>query len=266
MNDPFGFNNNINSLLNNFMMDPFGSQQQQRSISGHQNGGHRSNNNNNNNNQMMMSQFGGGMSPFDRHNQLMQQMMGNHTSPFALMNQMMGMHGGMGGGGGVGGGGMQHFINSDPNSQVYSSSSVISYSNTGDGKPKIYQESTQMRQAPGGVKETRKMVRDSEKGIEKVAVGHHIGERAHVIERQKLRGGDMEEIVNLENLDDEQVNEFNQEFESKIASHMRSSNHHGNHRSHHQQHLNTNQPFAIEDGGRHGKKDKDRKSKSKSKF
>ena len=62
-----------------------------------------------------------------------------------------------------------------------------------------------------------------------------------------------EEIVNLENLDDEQVNEFNQEFESKIASQMRSSNHHhNNHRSHHQ-HLGSNQPFAIEDG-RHSKK------------
>ena len=78
----------------------------------------------------------------------------------------------------------------------------MSYSNTGDGKPKIYQASSQMRQAPGGVKETRHMVRDSEKGLEKVSVGHHIGERAHVIERQKLNGGPVEEVVNLENLDD----------------------------------------------------------------
>ena len=216
-------------------MDPFGHpQQQQRNNNG---SSHRSNHSN-----MMLSPFGGSsMSPFERHNQMMQQMMGAH-SPFALMNQMMSMNGG-------GGGGMQQFVSSDPNSQVYSSSSVISYSNSGDGKPKIYQESTQTRQAPGGVKETRKMVRDSEKGIEKVAVGHHIGDRAHVIERQKLRGGDIEEIVNLENLDDEQVNEFNQEFESKITSQMR---HHHN-RSHHQQHLGSNQPFAIEDG-RHGKK------------
>ncbi len=59
-----------------------------------------------------------------------------------------------------------------------------------------------MRQGPGGIKETRQMVRDSEKGIEKMAVGHHIGERAHIIERQKYRDGKMEEVVNLENLDD----------------------------------------------------------------
>lgn len=93
-------------------------------------------------------------------------------------------------------------MQTDPNAAVYSSSSVMTYSNTGDGQPKVYQASSQVCQAPGGVKETRQMLRDSEKGIEKVAVGHHIGEKAHVIERRKLNGGDMVEIVNLENLDD----------------------------------------------------------------
>ena len=93
-------------------------------------------------------------------------------------------------------------MQNDPNAAVYSSSSVMTYSNTGDGQPKVYQASSQIRQAPGGVKETCQMIRDSERGIEKVAVGHHIGNKAHVIERRKLDGGDMEEIVNLENLDD----------------------------------------------------------------
>ena len=104
------------------------------------------------------------------------------------------------------------------------------------------------------------MVRDSDKGIEKVSIGHHIGDRAHVIERQKLNGGQIEEIVNLENLDDEQLNEFNHEFESKIRS--QNYHHSSNHNHHRHQHLNTNQPFAIEDGSRH-RRDKDRKSKSK---
>jgi len=230
-------------------MDPFAQPQQQQRNNG--------NHNRNNNNNMMVTPFGGSaISPFERHNQLMQQM---NSNPFALMNQMMSFNmSNMGGG-------LQQFVSSDPNAQVFSSSSVVSYSNSGDGKPKIYQESTQTRQVPGGIKETRKMVRDSEKGIEKVAVGHHIGNRAHVIERHKLRGGEVEEIVNLENLDDEQINDFNQEFESKIASQMRSSNrHHNNHRSHYE-HIGSNQPFAIEEG-RQAKKDKDRKSKSKSKF
>lgn len=59
-----------------------------------------------------------------------------------------------------------------------------------------------MRQGPGGVKETREMVRDSERGIEQMAIGHHIGERSHVIERKKDREGHIEEVVNLENIDD----------------------------------------------------------------
>ena len=179
-------------------MDPF-APPHQRNIN-------NNNNNNNNNggnqrsNQVAMradpfAPFNMMMSPFDQHHQAM---MGagagfHHQNPFALMNQMMGMGGGMN---------MMNTVHADPNSAVFSSSSVISYSSSGDGgRPKIYQESQQIRQGPGGVKETRQMVKDSERGIEKVAVGHHIGDRSHVIERQKVNGA-MEEIVNLENLDD----------------------------------------------------------------
>lgn len=77
----------------------------------------------------------------------------------------------------------------------------MSYSNM-DGKPKVFQASSSTTQAPGGVKETRKMVRDSETGIEKLAVGHHINSRGHVIQRQRnRRTGDHEEnqeYINLE--------------------------------------------------------------------
>ena len=45
-------------------------------------------------------------------------------------------------------------------------------------------------------------MRDSEQGIEKVAVGHHIGERAHLIERQRdTNSGDQEENQDFVNLD-----------------------------------------------------------------
>jgi len=40
---------------------------------------------------------------------------------------------------------------SDPNSHSYMQSSVMSYSNTGQGAPKIYQATSATRQAPGGV-------------------------------------------------------------------------------------------------------------------
>jgi myeloid leukemia factor 1 len=139
-------------------------------------------------------------------------------------------------------------INADPNSAVFSSSSVMTYSNGSDGKPVVYQESKQIRQGPGGVKETREMVRDSSKNIEKVSVGHHIGERAHVIERQKLNG-QIEEIVNLENLDEEEIQKFNSEFEEKIRQGRNANSHHHNHRStHHPHSISSNAPFAIEDG------------------
>lgn len=237
MNDPFGFNNNINSMLNNFFQDPFAPPRN-----------NRNQNNNSRSNQLSLRNQFDPFSAFDHHNSLMashQQMMNNN--PFSLMNQMMGS--------GFGNSfNMMNQLGNDPNAQVFSSSTVMTYSNNGDGAPKIYQASSQVRQAPGGVKETRQMVRDSEKGLEKVAVGHHIGDRAHVIERKKFNGGDVEEIVNLENLDDGEVSEFNKEFESKIASQMRTTHHH-------RPHLGGNQPFAIEDG----RKKSDRKSKSKSK-
>jgi myeloid leukemia factor 1 len=225
MNDPF------DNLMSNFMNDPF---------FGNQNRGGR--------NQQLATRndpfgdpfgnFGGSL--MAQHRQQMQ-------NPFALMDQMMGRN--MNGFNQM----MNMTNNGDGNSAVYSSSSVMTYSNKGDGAPKVYQASSQVRQGPGGVKETRQMLRDSEKGIEKVAVGHHIGDRAHVIERKKMNGGDMEEIVNLENLDDTEVPEFNKEFESKLSSHGRSAYHHNNRR-----HLgNNHQQFALDD--------KSHKSKSKSK-
>jgi len=223
MNDPFG---NMNSIMNNFMQDPF-----------------TQNNRGNNRRANSFDPFGN-----FPNNSLMTQM--SHD-PFALMNQMMGQQNNMS----PFGNGFPMMSGNDPTQAVFSSSSVMTYSNNGDGKPKIYQASSQVRQGPGGVKETRQMLRDSEKGVEKVAVGHHIGDRAHVIERQKRHGGDVEEIVNLENLDDNDIPEFNHEFETKLGSHIRSSHSH-----HHRPHLGTNQPFAIEDKSR-----KERKSKSKSK-
>lgn len=52
------------------------------------------------------------------------------------------------------------------------------------------------------IKETRKAIKDSVSGLEKMAVGHHIQDRAHVIEKSKNnKTGDEElnqEFVNLD--------------------------------------------------------------------
>ena len=192
MFDPFGIQSQMNSMMRGFMVDPFGQQQQRQPQQPVNNG----RNSNNNNRQLALS-------PFDRHNQMMTM----HHDPFAMMNSMMSnMHNMSMFGNQRNNIFDQHFVSTDPHAQVFSSSSVVTYSNSGDGKPKVYQESKQMRQGPGGVKETRELVRDSSKGLEKVAIGHHIGERAHIIERQKTNNGPIEEIVNLENLDDGKKN------------------------------------------------------------
>ena len=53
------------------------------------------------------------------------------------------------------------------------------------------------------VRETRRAMRDSSRGIEKMAIGHHIHDRAHVIERKRdTRSGEQEENQELVNLDD----------------------------------------------------------------
>lgn len=249
MFDPFGLNNHINSMMSSMMMDPFMTPaQRQRQQQQQQQQGGASNN-------------GGQMRPFDPFSSLAVSPFEHHqrSNPFALMHQMMGnmdsmfrpnfgadpfsMAGG-------------NIINASPNSEVYSSSSMITYSSGGEGgRPKVFQQSKQMRQGPGGVKETREMVRDSERGIEQMAIGHHIGERSHVIERKKTRDGEIEEVVNLENLDDNDVNEFNKEFEERIGAKYRSSQHHGgHHRAHNHHHLNNNHPLSIDDSSQRSKK------------
>lgn len=53
------------------------------------------------------------------------------------------------------------------------------------------------------IRETRQSLRDSESGLESLAIGHHIGSRAHIVERsQNRRTGDREERQDFINLDE----------------------------------------------------------------
>ncbi|OWK03892.1 hypothetical protein Celaphus_00013920, partial [Cervus elaphus hippelaphus] len=72
----------------------------------------------------------GAVSPFG-----MLGMSGGFMDMFGMMNDMIGN--------------MEH-MTAGGNCQTFSSSTVISYSNTGDGAPKVYQETSEMRSAPGG--------------------------------------------------------------------------------------------------------------------
>jgi myeloid leukemia factor 1 len=75
-----------------------------------------------------------------------------------------------------------------------------------DGRPQVYQATSSSRSAPGGVRETKQTVSDSRSGTKKMAIGHHIGDRAHIIEKkQNLRTGQREENVELVNLSDGKI-------------------------------------------------------------
>ncbi|XP_053930807.1 myeloid leukemia factor 1 isoform X2 [Cuculus canorus] len=106
-------------------------------------------------------------------------------------------------------------VNSDVH--TFSSSSVMTYSKVGNEPPKVFQASAQTRTAPGGVKETRKALRDSESGLEKMAIGHHINDRAHVIKKSKNRKtGDEEMNQEFINLDETEAQTFDEEWQKEI--------------------------------------------------
>ncbi|XP_025025350.1 myeloid leukemia factor 1 isoform X2 [Python bivittatus] len=105
----------------------------------------------------------------------------------------------------------------DPNAHSYSSSSVMTYSKKGDQPPKVFQASAQTRIAPGGIKETRKAVKDSESGLEKMSIGHHIQDRAHVIQKAKNnKTGDEELNQEFINLDEGEAHAFDEQWQKEI--------------------------------------------------
>lgn len=51
--------------------------------------------------------------------------------------------------------------------------------------------------------ETRRTMRDSDSGMEQMSIGHHIGERAHIMQRShNRRTGDREERQEYINMDE----------------------------------------------------------------
>lgn len=53
------------------------------------------------------------------------------------------------------------------------------------------------------IKETRRAVKDSESGLEKMAIGHHIQDRGHVVEKKyNKKSGEKELNQNFQNMDE----------------------------------------------------------------
>ncbi|KPJ07818.1 Myeloid leukemia factor [Papilio machaon] len=93
-----------------------------------------------------------------------------------------------------------------------------------DGCLKVISSSSSTKYGPNGIKETRNTLQDSRTGTKKMSIGHHIGERAHLIEReQNYYSGDAEERQEFINIDEEEAEEFDREFQTKAgAAQMRS--------------------------------------------
>uniref|UniRef100_A0A8C0XIQ4 Myeloid leukemia factor 1 n=2 Tax=Castor canadensis TaxID=51338 RepID=A0A8C0XIQ4_CASCN len=105
----------------------------------------------------------------------------------------------------------------DPNGHSFCSSSIMTYSKVGDAPPKVFQASTQTRRAPGGIKETRRAMRDSDSGLEKMAIGHHIHDRAHVIKKSKNnKTGDEEVNQEFINMNENDAHAFDDEWQQEV--------------------------------------------------
>ncbi|XP_029026961.1 myeloid leukemia factor 1 [Betta splendens] len=115
----------------------------------------------------------------------------------------------------------QNFGNmpTDVNTHSFSSSSVMTYSKVGNEPPKVFQATSSTRQAPGGIMETRKAIKDSESGLEKMAIGHHIQDRGHVVEKKyNKKTGEKEFIQDFQNMDETEAQSFDDEWQQKVSS------------------------------------------------
>ncbi|KAB5535543.1 hypothetical protein PHYPO_G00118890 [Pangasianodon hypophthalmus] len=109
-------------------------------------------------------------------------------------------------------------VQSDSDTHAFSSSSVMTYSKVGDEPAKVFQASTQTRCAPGGIKETRRTLRDTDSGVEKMSIGHHINDRGHVIEKKhNKKTGEREFNQDFQNMDETEAQTFDEEWQQKVS-------------------------------------------------
>ncbi|RWS01999.1 myeloid leukemia factor-like isoform X3 [Dinothrombium tinctorium] len=113
----------------------------------------------------------------------------------------------------------QFMLGATPANSSYSySSSVMTMSTDRYGRPQVYEETHSTRCAPGGVKETHSSVRDSASGYQKMSLGHHIEDRAHIMQRSRnYYTGEEEHNNEYVNIDEEDAASFNREWNERIG-------------------------------------------------
>jgi len=165
-------------------------------------------------NAMMGSNFGLGMFPHQRQHP-QQMMLDNQQHRHQPQNAMMSPFGG-----GLFGGIMQHMEHmqdhamNDPNSVMFSQSTMISFGR--DGQPKVVHDSTRK---VGEVKENRRKVQHGA-DLTELQVGHSIGDRSHIIEKKRDKDGRFRQTQKFVNLDQHEAEQFNEEFKSRATQNL----------------------------------------------
>ncbi|OZC06652.1 hypothetical protein X798_06352 [Onchocerca flexuosa] len=106
----------------------------------------------------------------------------------------------------------------DPNSHVFSHSTMISFDGRNGGQPRVVEKSIRKT---GDVKETRHAIRTGEDGVgDKLTIGHTIGDRTHVIEKKRDRDGRIRERQSFVNLTQDEAEAFDREFASRARRNL----------------------------------------------
>jgi len=90
---------------------------------------------------------------------------------------------------GPGIGGISSFMGADPNNPDIhvigiSSMNVTQIAPGPDGRPHIIQAHDERRMGPGGIWQTKKALRDPDRGIDKMQIGYFAGDRSEIIEHE----------------------------------------------------------------------------------
>ncbi|XP_069004195.1 myeloid leukemia factor 1 isoform X1 [Embiotoca jacksoni] len=136
------------------------------------------------------------------------------TNPFGMFDNMMAnMRNGM-----EDMTGNYENVSTDSDRHSFSSSSVMTYSKVGNEPPKVYQATSSTRRAPGGIMETRQAVDDSESGLKKMTIGHHIQDRGHVMEKKfNKKTGEKEFTQDFQNMDEREAKSFDDEWQQEVS-------------------------------------------------
>lgn len=223
MGDPFGMMNQMNSMMNQ-MLGPTHGHQPMLGV-GHPQQQQRAPPPRGTHPLLAMDMLGFGHPQQQQRAQprgahpLAMDMLGGFGNPFGMMGMME-----------------QHGM-TDPNAMMFSQSTMVTFNP--DGTQRVVSNST--RKA-GDVRETRTALRDGED--ERVSVGHHIGERGHLIEKKRDKDGQFRQRQRFVNLNEEEAREFDTEFKHRATRNV--NNVFGG------TERNENGRRAIESNSRHG--------------